>query len=81
MLYSTCENNFYSTRQKPILNCMSFCLLRCMRDLQYIADYVNDNYFKTYCLFQSLYSSKVAETITALRLPLFIKKGVSGIKQ
>ena len=33
------------------------------------------------CQFQSLYSRKVAETIIVLLLPLFTKKGVSGIKQ
>ena len=33
------------------------------------------------CLFQSLYSSKVAETIITLRFPSFTKKGVSNIKQ
>ena len=32
------------------------------------------------CLFQSLYSRKVAETIIALCLPSFIKKDVSYIK-
>ena len=33
------------------------------------------------CIFQSLYSPKVAGTIIALRLPLFTKNCVSGIKQ
>ena len=32
-------------------------------------------------LFQSLYSRKVAGTITAPCLPLFTKKGASGVKQ
>ena len=33
------------------------------------------------CIFQSLYSPKVAGTIIALRLPSFTKNCVSGIKQ
>ena len=33
------------------------------------------------CLFQSLYFHEFAETIIALHLPLFTKKGVSGLKQ
>ena len=33
------------------------------------------------CLFQSLYSRKVAETIIALRLTSFTKKGICIIKQ
>ena len=33
------------------------------------------------CLFKSIYSCKVAETIIALRLPSFTKKGISQLKQ
>ena len=55
--------------------------------LNYLKNFnaVRKNNLRTHSLLQNKNvddsSTKVAETITALRLPSFIKKGVSGIKQ